>query len=247
MHKARDRRLVGQQGVIDFGTELAFFLVERMLGGRGTAAPPRRALTPIERMVVRTVADRITTGVREIWEDYIQLDLRVTGFESVPEILELEINPLMVQAPGRGVIAVDARTGRPCADFGTNGVADIKIGMGEIIPGMVSITSAPTIVRGVIVTGHQVLDGQYRAAPSGVIQGFDAVTGDLKWEYRRRVPDDVGDYFPAAGTIAYVSVGPSAPKAGPTLPTHDTVAPKAVRTSSPSSPSTSVPKKMSPK
>lgn len=77
----------GQQGVIDFGTELAFFLVERMLGGRGTAAPPRRALTPIERMVVRTVADRITTGVREIWEDYIQLDLRVTGFESVPEIL----------------------------------------------------------------------------------------------------------------------------------------------------------------
>jgi quinoprotein glucose dehydrogenase len=37
---------------------------------------------------------------------------------------------------------------------------------------MVSITSAPTIVRGVIVTGHQVLDGQRRDAPSGVIQGY---------------------------------------------------------------------------
>src|SRR5690606_29022249 len=81
------------------------------------------------------------------------------------------------------LIAVDARTGRPCADFGVNGAVDIKIGMGEIIPGMVSITSAPTIVRGVVVTGHQVLDGQYDRAPSGVIQGFDAVTGELRWAW----------------------------------------------------------------
>jgi quinoprotein glucose dehydrogenase len=32
---------------------------------------------------------------------------------------------------------------------------------------MYSITSSPTIVKGVIVTGHQVLDGQKRNAPSG--------------------------------------------------------------------------------
>lgn len=81
------------------------------------------------------------------------------------------------------LIAVDARTGRPCADFGTNGAVDIKVGMGRVIPGMVSITSAPTIVRGVVVTGHQVLDGQYDKAPSGVIQGFDAVTGALRWAW----------------------------------------------------------------
>ena len=90
------------------------------------------------------------------------------------------------------LIAVDARTGRPCADFGDNGVVDIKIGMGEIIPGMVSITSPPTIVRGVVVTGHQVLDGQYRAAPSGVIQGFDAVTGELRWAWDMARPDLTG-------------------------------------------------------
>ena len=58
------------------------------------------------------------------------------------------------------LIAVDARTGKPCADFGDNGQVDITVGMGKISPGMVSITSAPTIVRGVVVTGHQVLDGQ---------------------------------------------------------------------------------------
>lgn len=81
------------------------------------------------------------------------------------------------------LIAVDARTGRPCAGFGVRGAVDIKLGMGDVAPGMVSITSPPTIVRGVIVTGHQVLDGQERSAPSGVIQGFDAVTGEKRWAW----------------------------------------------------------------
>ncbi|MDP1165657.1 membrane-bound PQQ-dependent dehydrogenase, glucose/quinate/shikimate family, partial [Klebsiella pneumoniae] len=76
------------------------------------------------------------------------------------------------------LVAVDARTGLPCAGFGTNGSVSIKHGMGDPYPGMVSITSAPVIVRGVVVTGHQVLDGQKRWNASGVIQGFDAVTGE---------------------------------------------------------------------
>lgn len=87
------------------------------------------------------------------------------------------------------LIAVDARTGRLCADFGTNGQVDIKAGMGPVFPSMVSITSPPTIVRGVAVTGHQVLDGQMRSAPSGVIQGFDAVTGELRWAWDMVHPD----------------------------------------------------------
>ncbi|KQW82643.1 glucose dehydrogenase [Brevundimonas sp. Root1279] len=87
------------------------------------------------------------------------------------------------------LIAVDARTGRPCADFGVNGQVDIKQGMGEVVPGMVSITAAPTIVRGVVVTGHQVLDGQTNTAPSGVIQGFDARTGQLLWAWDMTRPN----------------------------------------------------------
>ncbi len=75
------------------------------------------------------------------------------------------------------LFALDVRTGQRCTDFGTNGEVDTKIGMGDTPPGYVSINSPPTIIRGVIVTGHQVLDGQDRWAPSGVIRGFDAVTG----------------------------------------------------------------------
>ncbi|MGK6354328.1 membrane-bound PQQ-dependent dehydrogenase, glucose/quinate/shikimate family [Sphingomonas sp. DT-207] len=95
------------------------------------------------------------------------------------------------------IIAVDARTGRPCPGFGTNGQVDIKRGMGAVVPGMVSITSPPTIVQGVIVTGHQVLDGQRRDAPSGVIQGFDAVTGAKRWAWDMVNPQWQGD--PPAG------------------------------------------------
>jgi quinoprotein glucose dehydrogenase len=87
------------------------------------------------------------------------------------------------------LIAVDARTGKPCADFGTGGAVDTTIGIGDHEPGMYSITASPTIVRGVVVTGHQVLDGQKRDAPSGVILGYDAVTGKLRWAWDMAKPD----------------------------------------------------------
>jgi len=90
------------------------------------------------------------------------------------------------------LIAVDAATGRPCPGFGFGGQVDTTQGIGQHVPGMFSITSAPTIVRGVVVTGHQVLDGQKRDAPSGVIQGYDAVTGKLVWAWDMARPERTG-------------------------------------------------------
>ncbi|WP_101676246.1 membrane-bound PQQ-dependent dehydrogenase, glucose/quinate/shikimate family [Alloalcanivorax mobilis] len=90
------------------------------------------------------------------------------------------------------IVAVDADTGKPCAGFGDNGQVDIKQGMGVSPNGYVSINSAPVIVRDVVVTGHQVLDGQRRYPPSGVIKGFDAVTGELKWAWDAGRPDHTG-------------------------------------------------------
>jgi quinoprotein glucose dehydrogenase len=95
------------------------------------------------------------------------------------------------------LFALDARSGRLCDDFGTHGQVDTKIGMGNTPPGYVSINSPPTIVRGVVVTGHQVLDGQDRLAPSGVIRGFDAVTGKLRWAWDMMNPDWTG--YPPPG------------------------------------------------
>lgn len=99
------------------------------------------------------------------------------------------------------LFAIDAQSGERCKDFGTNGEVDTKIGMGDTPPGYVSINSPPTIVRGVVVTGHQVLDGQDRWAPSGVIRGYDAMTGKLRWAWDMMHPDWSG-YPPAGQTWA---------------------------------------------
>ena len=87
------------------------------------------------------------------------------------------------------LLAVDAATGQVCRAFGKDGYADLNEGLGEQVPGMVSVTSATTIVHGVVITSQQVMDGQRRNAPSGVVRGYDAVTGKLRFAWDMGQPD----------------------------------------------------------
>ncbi|MGR6495948.1 outer membrane protein assembly factor BamB family protein [Pseudomonas fulva] len=95
------------------------------------------------------------------------------------------------------LIAVDASTGKPCEDFGSSGSVDLWEHIGKKVPGWYAVTAPPTIVRGVVVTGAQVRDGQDEDAPSGVIRGFDAVTGKLAWAWDLANPDNT--HGPAEG------------------------------------------------
>lgn len=95
------------------------------------------------------------------------------------------------------LLAVDADSGQPCADFGNNGAVDLKKGLGSIIKGYYYITSAPTIVRGKVIVGGWVTDGQYVGEPSGVIRAFDAITGKFAWAWDMDRPQDHSE--PAAG------------------------------------------------
>ena len=45
-------------------------------------------MTPIERLAVRVVAERVMALVQEIWEDHVELELGLSGFESIPEIIQ---------------------------------------------------------------------------------------------------------------------------------------------------------------
>ena len=79
------------------------------------------------------------------------------------------------------LIALDAATGRPCADFGQGGEVDLLDGIGETREGEYYMTSPPAVVAGRVVTGAWVTDGQRVDAPGGVIRGWDAKTGALVW------------------------------------------------------------------
>jgi quinoprotein glucose dehydrogenase len=100
------------------------------------------------------------------------------------------------------LMAVDARDGQPCREFGEAGAVDLRRGLGPKAKGYWRTTSAPAIVRGVVVVGAWVRDGQYVGEPSGVVRGYDAVTGKLAWAWdvdhpeRRGEPPEGQTYSP---------------------------------------------------
>lgn len=94
------------------------------------------------------------------------------------------------------LIAIDAETGRLCSEFGDNGMVYLERGLGETVPGWYAMSSPPTIVRGVVVVGAQVTDGNAEDSPSGVIRGFDAVTGDFEWAWDMGRPGDTSQAGP---------------------------------------------------
>ncbi|MBX6365881.1 MAG: FliM/FliN family flagellar motor switch protein [Gemmatimonadetes bacterium] len=84
-----DLKNTGQQAVIDLGREFAFFVVERLLGGSGAPLVQDRALTPLERMLVRMAADQIALQLQDVWRDHVPMELELARFESLPEMLQI--------------------------------------------------------------------------------------------------------------------------------------------------------------
>lgn len=87
------------------------------------------------------------------------------------------------------LIALDAVTGRPCADFGEGGEIDLNPGVGrQDWKGEYQVTSPPAIGRDVVVVGSAVSDNKRTDAPSGVVRAFDVRTGALRWAWDLRSP-----------------------------------------------------------
>ncbi|RWR15553.1 membrane-bound PQQ-dependent dehydrogenase, glucose/quinate/shikimate family [Paenirhodobacter populi] len=84
------------------------------------------------------------------------------------------------------IVALDADTGALCTDFGTDGKVSMMTGLGDVKFGhsfSYAYTSAPTIIRNLIVVGGWVFDGRALDEPSGVIRAFSADTGELVWAW----------------------------------------------------------------
>jgi quinoprotein glucose dehydrogenase len=82
------------------------------------------------------------------------------------------------------LLALDARSGAPCADFGENGGVDLTDGVGDIAwQGEYQVTSPPTAAGDLLIVGSAVADGQRTGAPSGVVRAYDARSGALRWAF----------------------------------------------------------------
>lgn len=95
------------------------------------------------------------------------------------------------------LIALDALTGEPCRDFGTGGEVALKDGLGVAPDGIYLVTSPPAIINGIAVVGGFVFDGLEVGQPSGVIRGYDAITGRLAWSWDSGAVDE--NWMPKPG------------------------------------------------
>jgi quinoprotein glucose dehydrogenase len=87
------------------------------------------------------------------------------------------------------LIALDALSGRPCADFGANGTVNLTPQYPGYTEGWYQFTSAPLISRGLVVLAGSIYDNMSVKMPSGVVRAFDAKTGKLAWNFDPGNPD----------------------------------------------------------
>jgi quinate dehydrogenase (quinone) len=85
------------------------------------------------------------------------------------------------------LLALDAQTGKLCDDFGDHGYVDLHAGLTPDVKtgqkGSYNVTSAPLVADGVIMVGGRENDNLSVGEPSGVVRGFDVVTGKILWAW----------------------------------------------------------------
>ncbi len=92
------------------------------------------------------------------------------------------------------LLALDARTGTPCAGFGTDGTVSLREGLrnAPFEFAEYEVTSPPAIIAGLIVVGSAVADNNRYDAASGEVRAYDARTGEKRWSWDP-VPQDPRD------------------------------------------------------
>jgi quinoprotein glucose dehydrogenase len=81
--------------------------------------------------------------------------------------------------------ALDARTGRPIADFGDGGRVDLIAGVPRVFRGQgYGHPSAPVVCRGAVIVGSSISDGAIvKEAVPGRVKAFDVRTGAPLWTF----------------------------------------------------------------
>ena len=74
------------------------------------------------------------------------------------------------------LIALDARDGAPCIDFGSNGSVDLIAGARATKRGEYLVTSPPAVYGDLIITGSAIGDNRGVELERGIVRAFDART-----------------------------------------------------------------------
>jgi quinoprotein glucose dehydrogenase len=82
------------------------------------------------------------------------------------------------------LFALDARTGKPCADFGAGGSVNLLDGISPVYDSWeYNVTSPGTVIGDVIVVGSSIADTLRPDSPPGDVRAFDVRSGALRWTF----------------------------------------------------------------
>ncbi|HUN50371.1 MAG TPA: pyrroloquinoline quinone-dependent dehydrogenase [Candidatus Sulfotelmatobacter sp.] len=119
------------------------------------------------------------------------------------------------------LFALDAASGRPCADFGSAGVVDLARGISHITRrGEFEETSAPVVAGDLVIVGSSIADNDRVDSPDGAVRAFDARTGAQRWSWQplspRLAPTGAGNAWAtmsvdAARGLVFVPTGSASP------------------------------------
>jgi quinoprotein glucose dehydrogenase len=173
----------GEQSLPAYGTSPGMFEVTPiMIGGVLYFSTPYN----------RVIALNPVTG-RELWnyDPKAYEDGQVpngTGFvhRGVAAWRDRSTNQLRILMNSRyRLIELDAKTGKPVADFGDNGVVNLLAGLPwEVNPKHYTNTSPPVVYKDLIIVGNGVADRLiYKKDPPGDVRAYNARTGKLAWTF----------------------------------------------------------------
>ena len=80
------------------------------------------------------------------------------------------------------LVAVDAATGTPCADFGKDGVVSLRDVL-QYDPGWYHMTSPPAVIDDLLVVGSAIDDNHRVDMARGAVRAYDARSGVLRWSW----------------------------------------------------------------
>ncbi|MGI4877858.1 MAG: membrane-bound PQQ-dependent dehydrogenase, glucose/quinate/shikimate family [Janthinobacterium lividum] len=90
---------------------------------------------------------------------------------------------LIVPTMDARLFALDAVTGKRCADFGHDGEISLMTNMPNPKPGFYMVTSPPVIVGDTAIFGAAINDNVSVDNPSGVVRAYDVHSGKLLWNW----------------------------------------------------------------
>src|SRR5205814_327610 len=185
--------------VTDLNGKAAFESTPVMVGGT------LYATTPFDRVFALDPA----TG-REKWSYDPQVDRSVEYSEVTSRGVAVwrgaKESRLFVGTIQARLIALDAKTGRLCRDFGNEGHIDLHGDADAWWPPDYEITSPPAIVGDLVVVGSSIGDNSAARIGRGIVRAYDVHSGKLRWTFDPLAPLPAGARTGAGNAWGVMSV-----------------------------------------